>query len=103
VALGFLVQGSVVPGAREEQTWMSKHTYLAFDLGVESGRALIGRFEAGVLSVEEIHRSANEPVRYNGELHWDEARFWWEMQRAMSLAAASNAAKLDGIGLESVK
>ena len=79
---------------------MRKYTYLAFDLGAESGRALIGRFEGGVLSVEEIHRFANEPVRYNGELHWDVTRLWWEMQRAMSMAAANDAAKLDGIGLD---
>ena len=79
---------------------MRKYTYLAFDLGAESGRALIGRFEAGVLSVEEIHRFANEPVRYNGELHWDAARLWWEMQKAMSMTAANHAAKFDGIGLD---
>jgi rhamnulokinase len=79
---------------------MRKHTYLAFDLGAESGRALLGRFDSAVLSVDEIHRFANEPVRYNGELHWDVARLWWEMQKAMSVAAANNAAQLDGIGLD---
>jgi rhamnulokinase len=79
---------------------MRKYTYLAFDLGAESGRALIGRFEGGVLSVEEIHRFANEPVRYNGELHWDVARLWCEMQRAIRTVATSNAAMLDGIGLD---
>ncbi len=79
---------------------MRKHTYLAFDLGAESGRALVGRFDSAVLSVDEIHRFANEPVRYNGELHWDVARLWWEMQKAMSVAAANHAAQLDGIGLD---
>lgn len=78
---------------------MRKYTYLAFDLGAESGRALLGRFSSGILSVEEVHRFANEPVRYNGELHWDVARLWWEMQRAMSMAA-NQAAQLDGIGLD---
>lgn len=79
---------------------MQKYTYLAFDLGAESGRAMLGRFDSGVLSIREIHRFANEPVRYNGELHWDVARLWWEMHRAMGVAAANNAAQLDGIGLD---
>jgi rhamnulokinase len=78
---------------------MSAYTYLAFDLGAESGRALLGRFSSGILSVEQIHRFLNEPVRYNGELHWDVARLWWEMQRAMSIVA-SQAAQLDGMGLD---
>src|SRR5262245_56352170 len=37
--------------------------YLAFDLGAESGRAMLGRLQAGVLEITEIHRFANEPLR----------------------------------------
>ena len=37
--------------------------YLAFDLGAESGRALIGALDGGKLSVEELHRFPNEPVK----------------------------------------
>jgi sugar (pentulose or hexulose) kinase len=42
--------------------------FLAFDLGAESGRAMLGTLEGGVLGVREIHRFANEPVRQNGSL-----------------------------------
>ena len=79
---------------------MKKHVYLAFDLGAESGRALLGRFESGVLSVQEICRFANEPVRYNGELHWDVPRLWLEMQKALSMVASNHSSRLDGIGLD---
>jgi rhamnulokinase len=73
--------------------------YLAFDLGAESGRALLGRLESGRLAVEELHRFANDPVTTNGELHWDVLRLWHEMQRALALAA-QRSAPLDGIGVD---
>ena len=76
------------------------HAYLAFDLGAESGRALVGRYHSGTLSLEEILRFPNEPVLYNGELHWDVARLWHEMQRALSLAGAQADLRLDGIGVD---
>ncbi len=74
--------------------------YLAFDLGAESGRAVLGRLESGSLSVEEIHRFPNEAVQYNGEFHWDVARLWFEMQKALALAASKHQEKLEGIGLD---
>jgi sugar (pentulose or hexulose) kinase len=40
----------------------SSKTYLAFDLGAESGRALLGHVSSGILSIEEIHRFPNEAV-----------------------------------------
>jgi rhamnulokinase len=74
--------------------------YLAFDLGAESGRAVLGRFQSGTLSFEEVHRFLNEPVLYNGELHWDAPRLWLEIQRALSLVGTKLGVKLDGIGLD---
>ena len=79
---------------------MTNQTYLAFDLGAESGRALIGRLQSDVLSVEEVHRFPNEPATYNGELHWDVARLWLEMQKALALVSSIDGGKLDGIGVD---
>lgn len=72
---------------------------LAFDLGAESGRALLGRYTSSHLKLEEIHRFPNEPVEYNGELHWDVARLWHEMQKALALVGAQGG-HLDGIGVD---
>jgi rhamnulokinase len=58
--------------------------YLAFDLGAESGRAVLGRLQAGILTTEELHRFPNEPVEYGGSLHWDVARLWFEVRKALS-------------------
>jgi rhamnulokinase len=60
--------------------------YLAFDLGAESGRAMLGHFRDGQLALEEIHRFPNQPVRENGSLRWDIRRLWTEMRRALDRA-----------------
>src|SRR5688500_13952500 len=69
--------------------------YLAFDLGAESGRALVATVDGGKLSIEELHRWANEPVRAGGTLHWDVLRLWHEMGVALAKAPV-----VEGIGVD---
>ena len=57
--------------------------FLAFDLGAESGRAILGALQSGILTLSELYRFPNEPVRYGGELHWDLPRLWLEMRRSL--------------------
>ena len=71
--------------------------YLAFDLGAESGRAVLGRIHSGVLTTHEVHRFNNEPVEYGGSLHWDAPRLWFEMRRAL---AGLEQMELAGIGVD---
>jgi rhamnulokinase len=75
-------------------------TYLAFDLGAESGRAILGRFHSGRLSIEEIKRFRNEPVTYNGGLHWDVPRLWLEMRAALRSIGSHGVKRLNGIGVD---
>lgn len=79
---------------------MPESTYLALDLGAESGRAMLARFSGGSLAVEEIYRFANEPVRYNGELHWDVPRLWREICTALPEAGKRAGGQLAGIGVD---
>ena len=74
-------------------------TVLAFDLGATSGRAILGSLESGRLEFREIHRFPNEPVRYNGEVHWDLPRLWYEMQAGLRLAAQTGG-PLASVGLD---
>jgi rhamnulokinase len=71
--------------------------YLAFDLGAESGRAVLGRLHSGVITTEEVHRFANEPVECAGSLHWDAPRLWLEVREALSRVGK---VKLGGIGVD---
>jgi rhamnulokinase len=62
-------------------------TFLAFDLGAESGRAMVGRLRSGVLDLTEVCRFPNEPVREGASLRWDLPRLWREMQRGLEQVA----------------
>jgi len=71
--------------------------YLAFDFGAESGRAVLARLQSGILTTEEVHRFANQPVEYGGSLHWDAPRLWFEVRKALSLV---DQLELSGIGVD---
>jgi rhamnulokinase len=71
--------------------------FLAFDLGAESGRALVAEYDAGALQLREVARFANEPVRTRDGLHWDLLRLWLEMRRALEKV---EDLRLDGIGVD---
>ena len=73
--------------------------YLAFDLGAESGRAMVGCLRSGVLNLEEVHRFPNEPLREAGSLRWNLPGLWREMQRGLA-AAASHPGRIASIGLD---
>ena len=74
--------------------------YLAFDLGAESGRAMLGRLYGCRLELEEVHRFPNTPVRLHDALYWDTLRLWQEIQHGISIAAGERQLDLDGIGID---
>ena len=73
--------------------------YLALDLGAESGRGLLGRFDGERLTLEEVHRFPNGPVRMLDSLHWDVPRLFDEMKTALRKAATGHPG-LDGVGVD---
>jgi sugar (pentulose or hexulose) kinase len=73
---------------------MARKSYLAFDLGAESGRAVLAHVEAGLVQTGEIHRFANTPLAEAGTLRWDVHSLWREMRHALSL--------VDGTELSSI-
>ncbi len=75
-------------------------TYLAFDLGAESGRAILGRFNSGLLSLQEIGRFRNDPLISSGGLHWDVPRLWHEIRSILTSIGARGIDYLDGIGVD---
>ena len=73
--------------------------YLALDLGAESGRGLLGRFDGDRLTLEEVHRFPNGPVRMLDTLHWDLPRLYSEMKTALGKAAVGHPG-LEGVGVD---
>src|SRR5262249_5781989 len=63
---------------------------LAFDLGAESGRGVLGLFDGGRLRLEVVHRFPNGPVHTLDTLHWDVLRLYGEMTAALRKCAAEH-------------
>ncbi len=74
--------------------------FLAFDFGASSGRAILGRLNDGVLTMEEIHRFSNDPVELCGHYYWDTFRLFFEIKQGLIKYANGNYGKLDGIGID---
>jgi len=73
--------------------------YLALDLGAESGRGVLGKFDGERLALDEIHRFPNGPVRLLDTLHWDLPRLFDEMKGALRKVAATGS-RLEGVGVD---
>src|SRR3954452_22758660 len=72
---------------------------LAFDLGAESGRGLVGLLDDRRLRLEVVHRFPNGPVRTLDTLHWDVLRLYDEVGQGLRLCAARHG-PLDGLGVD---
>ena len=75
-------------------------SFLAFDLGAESGRAVVGHLDGDGLRLEEVHRFPNGPVRVLDSLHWDVLRLWSEIKQGLALAAKAYGEGLASVGLD---
>lgn len=58
---------------------------LAFDLGAESGRAILGRLDGERLRLTEVHRFPNRPLVSADGLHWDTQSLFEEVKRGLAL------------------
>ena len=58
-------------------------TYLAVDLGADSGRVMAGRLTDRGLQLSEVHRFPNVPVSVHGTLHWNILGIWHEIQEGL--------------------
>lgn len=67
---------------------MAQRAYLAFDLGAESGRAILGVVDGGKLSLHEVHRFANTTHQLPDGLHWNTLGLWGELVTGLGKAAA---------------
>lgn len=76
------------------------NNFLAFDLGAESGRAMLGRLHEGRLELEELHRFLNEPVRLPDGLYWDTLRLFHNIREGLRVAGRDRHLLLDGVGVD---
>ena len=79
---------------------MASSHFLAFDLGAESGRAILGTLDGGKLSLTEKHRFANPHGKMLGRFQWDLLGQWEQLKTGLRNASADLAGDLAGIGVD---
>jgi rhamnulokinase len=83
---------------------LDPRSFVAVDLGGQSGRVVLGTFARGGLRIDEVHRFANTPVLRGGVLCWDAERLFKEtitgIARAIPLAE-SRGSPVEGIAVDS--
>ncbi len=72
---------------------------LAFDLGAESGRGVLGLFDGSKLRLEVVHRFPNGPVRTLDTLHWDVLRLHGDILAGLRKCAADFGG-VDSVGVD---
>ncbi len=65
-------------------------SYLAFDLGASTSRALLGTLDGSRLDLNELHRFTTPVLETGDHLYWDIDEMWSEMQRGVELAKAAD-------------
>lgn len=76
---------------------MNRH--LAFDLGAESGRAVIVSLDDQKVTMEQLHRFPNRPTPLAGTLYWDFHFLFAEILHALKICTEKNV-KIDSIGVD---
>lgn len=78
-------------------------TALAVDLGASGGKIFAGRFDGERLSVREVHRFPNDPVRVSGHLYWDILRLLHEITQGIRAAChlSSEIGEISSIAVDS--
>src|SRR5215469_13965100 len=78
---------------------MATRNVAAVDLGAESGRVILARFDGQSLGLEEVHRFPNRPVTLHGHRFWNMLGLWEEILAGLR-KARQLAGTLDSIGVD---
>ncbi|MEX0775999.1 MAG: rhamnulokinase family protein [Phycisphaeraceae bacterium] len=82
---------------------MAAKGYVAFDLGAESGRAILAVLDGRKLVIEEAHRFANVPRLLPSGMHWDLLGLWGNLVEGLRKSgqlAAARKVKLVSLGVD---
>ncbi len=77
--------------------------YLAFDLGAETSRAVLGVYAEDRISLEEVHRHSHEIIHLPSGLHWDISGLWQGIVQGLTEAGRwvkSNNVTLQSVGVD---
>lgn len=72
----------------------------AVDLGAESGRVCLGRFDGTCLEIEVVHRFANRSARLMGTLHWNTVELYLEILQGLRKAGEAAHGPIASVGID---
>jgi rhamnulokinase len=78
---------------------MATRNIAAVDLGAESGRIMLARYDGQHIILEEVHRFPNRPVMLHGHRFWNVLGLWDEMLAGLRKARKLTG-NLDSIGVD---
>ena len=73
--------------------------YLAIDLGAGSGRGIIGTVSEGKITIKEIHRFVNQPIKIGESYYWNFPLLLSEVKTAIRKALVIEP-EISGIGID---
>src|SRR5689334_19641976 len=77
-------------------------TYVAIDLGAESGRIVTGRLEDdGQILLQEVERFANVPARTPDGLHWNVLGLYTNILAGLRKVRSAAGGDVAGVGVDS--
>ncbi|MDR0712993.1 MAG: rhamnulokinase [Bacteroidales bacterium] len=79
---------------------MESHTFIAFDLGATSGRAIAGILSDEKIVMEEVSRFANNMVSVGEHLHWNILGIYDILKNSLKTYALSGKPALESIGID---
>lgn len=71
---------------------------LAFDFGASSGRAIVGEYVDGALTLHEVHRFENYPLEKDGRYFWNVPQLFEEIMTG--LKKATDNFVIDSLGID---
>jgi rhamnulokinase len=79
---------------------MKTPAFLAFDLGAESGRTVLGWLENRRLRIKELHRFLNGTTFIQGHLYWNIFHLFEEMKKGMKICGSAIEDRPESIGID---
>ena len=79
---------------------METYRFLAFDIGAESGRAVVGTLKDNRLSLEEVHRFPNGPVTVYGTMYWDVLGLYRNLLDGMRACVQRFSDSVEAVGID---
>jgi rhamnulokinase len=74
--------------------------FLAFDIGAETGRAIVGIIDTDQITLNEIYRFPNGGVSINNHLHWNVLGLYTQLLEGLKIYVREYGPDLNGIGVD---